>query len=75
MFQWSDEEKSSGYASSSIISSVQTRFVSANMADRCGSPSSHEGSGQATRTQQEAPDNIQYLLEQLLTNQNPNGES
>ena len=33
-FQWSDKEKeASGYASSSIISSVQARFISANMAD------------------------------------------
>jgi len=33
-FQWSDdEEEASGYASSATISSVQTGYISANMAD------------------------------------------
>jgi len=33
LFQWSDDEKASGYASSATISSVRTGLVSANMAD------------------------------------------
>ena len=34
LFQWSDDEgETSGYASSTTISSVQTGFVSANMVD------------------------------------------
>jgi len=33
LFQWSDDEEASRYASSATISSVRTGLVSANMAD------------------------------------------
>jgi len=33
LFQWSDDEEASGYASSATISSVRTGLVSADMAD------------------------------------------
>jgi len=72
MFQWSDEEeKSNNYASFNFIKSVQTWFVSVNMAD--GSYAGLlRGSRVEHRAQQDALDNIQHLFEQLLTNQNPN---
>jgi len=71
-FQWSDdEEEASSYASSVTISTVQARFVSANMADKnndddlCHRMDAQE---QTSKAQQEALDNIQQILIQLLTN-------
>ena len=62
-FQWSDdEEEASGYTSSATISSAQTRFVSANMADKNNDDDLHhrmEAQEQTSKTQQEALDNIQ----------------
>ena len=73
-FQWSDdEEEASGYASSATISSVQARFVSANMADNNNDDDfchRMEAQEQTSKTQQEALDNIQQILAQLLTNRN-----
>ena len=75
MFQWSDEEEEgSGCASSNTICTVQTGLVSVNMADG-NDANLHcrmEAQKQTTRAQQKALDNIQHLLEQLPTNQNPN---
>ena len=61
-FQWSDdEEEASGYASSATISSVQARFVSANMADKNNDDDLRhrmEAQEQTSKAQQEALDNI-----------------
>ena len=52
-----------------MISSVQTGFVSVNIADDADLCHYMEAQEQTIRTQQEALDNIQHLLEQLLNNQ------
>jgi len=71
-FQWSDdEEEASGYASSTTISSVQARFVLANMADNNNDDDLRhrmEAQEQTSKAQQETLDNIQQILAQLLTN-------
>jgi len=62
-FQWSDdEEEASGCASSTTISYVQARFVSANMADNNNDDGLHhhlEALEQTFTAQQEALCNIQ----------------
>ena len=71
MFQWPDEEdEGSGYASFGTISSVQTRFVSVSLVDNSDANlyRRREAQEKTTKAQQESFDNIQYLLEQLLTN-------
>ena len=75
LFQWSDdEEEASGYASSATISSVWTGLVSANMADNNNDDLCRqmEAQEQTFRAQQEALDNNQQMLAQLLTNWNIN---
>jgi len=75
LFQWSnDERETSGYASSVTISSVQTSRVSANMADNNNDDLHRwmEAQEKTSKAQQEALDNIQQMLAQLLTNQNNN---
>jgi len=75
LFQWpDDEEEASGYASSAIISSVWTGLVSANMADSNDDDLHQrmEAQEQSFRAQQEALDNIQQMLTQLLTDWNTN---
>ena len=70
-----EEEEASGYASSAIISSVQARFVSANMADNNTDDDLRhrmEAQEHTFKAQQEALDNIQEILVQLLTNRNNN---
>ena len=75
LFQWPDEEdEDSGYASSVIVSSVRTDRVSVNIADNgnddlCRRLESQE---QTSKAQQEALDNIQQMLSQLLINRNNN---
>jgi len=68
-----DEEEASGCAFSATISSVQARFVSANMADNNNDNDIRhcmEAQEQTFKAQQEALDNIQQILVQLLTNRN-----
>ena len=75
LFQWSnDEDEASGYASSATVSSVQTSRVSANMADNNNDVLRQQmkAQEQTFRAQQEALDNIQQMLPQVLTNQNTN---
>jgi len=75
LFQWSvDEEEASGYASSATVSPVQTGRVSANMADNSNDDLRRriEAQEQTSKVQQEALDNIQQMLAQLLTNLNNN---
>lgn len=59
-FPWSDEEDEfSGYASSSTVSSVQTRSASVNMADNNDDFRRHlEAKEQTSRAQQETLNNI-----------------
>ena len=78
LFQWpNDEKEASGYVSSVTISSVRTGLVSANMADNNDDDLRRrmETQEQTFRAQQEALDNIQQMLAQLLTNQNTNDTS
>jgi len=75
LFQWSDEEEEdSGYASSPTVSSIQTDKVSVHMADNGNDDLRRrlEAQEQTSKAQQEALDNIQQVLAQLLTNQNNN---
>ena len=61
-FQWfDDEEEASNCASSTTICSVQTRFVSANIADNNNDDLRHrmKAHEQTSKAQQEALDNIQ----------------
>ena len=60
LFQWSDNEEASGYASSTTISLVRTGLVSANMADNNDDDLRRrmEAQEQTSRAQQEALDNI-----------------
>ena len=62
LFQLSDDEReASGYASSAMVSSVQTGIVLANMADN-NNDDLHQrmkAQEQTSRAQQEALDNIQ----------------
>ena len=62
LFQWSDdEEEASRYASSTMVSSVQTGRVSANMAENNNDDLRWrmEAQEQTSKAQQEALDNIQ----------------
>jgi len=71
LFQWSDNEgEASGYIFSAMVSSMQTGRVSANMADNNNDDLRQrmEAQEQTSRAQQEALDNIQQMLAQLLTN-------
>ena len=72
LFQWSDDEgeEAGRYASSATVSSVQTDKVLANMVDNNndGLRQRMEAQEQTFRTQQEALDNIQQMLAQLLIN-------
>ena len=74
MFQWSfDEGEGSGYASSSTTIFVQIGFVSINMVDNSNDDDlrrNMDAQEQTFRTQQEALDNNQSMLAQLLTNRN-----
>ena len=73
--QWSDEEdEDSGYASSTTVSSVRTDRASVNMADNANDDLRRrlEAQEQTSKTQQEALDNIQQMLAQLLSNRNNN---
>ena len=75
LFQWpDDEEEAIKNSSSATISSVQTGLVSANMADSNDDDLRRriEAQEQTFRAQQEALDNIQQMLAQLLTNRNTN---
>jgi len=75
LFQWSDEEdEDSGYASSATVSSVRTDRVSVNIADNDNNDLRRwlEAQEQTSKAQQEALDNIQQMLAQLLTNWNNN---
>ena len=75
LFQWSDDEgEASGFASSATVSSVQTGRVSVHMANN-DNDDLHwrmEAQEQTSKAQQEALDNIQQMLTQLLTNRNNN---
>ena len=75
LFQWfDDDEEVSGYTSSATISSVRTGLVSANKADNNDDDLRRrvEAQEQTFKAQQEALDNIQQMLAQLLINQNTN---
>ena len=75
LFQWSDEEdEDSGYASSATVNWVRTDRVSVNMADNGNDDLRRrlEAQEQISKAQQEALDNIQQMLAQLLTNRNNN---
>ena len=75
LFQWFDDEgEASGYASSATISFVQTGRVSANLANNNNDDLRQwmKAQEKTSRAQQEALDNIQQMLAQLLTNQNNN---
>ena len=69
-----DEEEASGYASSATISSVRTELVFSNMVDNNDEDLCRwmEAQEQTFRAQQEALDNIQQILAQLLVNRNTN---
>jgi len=70
LFQWSDDEgEASGYALSTTVSSVHRGKVSANMANSSNDDLRRrmEAQEQTTKAQQEALDNIQQMLAQLLT--------
>ena len=64
MFQWSDdEEEASGYASSSTVSSIQTRSASVNIVyNNDDLYRRMDAQEQATKAQQEALNNIQLLM-------------
>jgi len=71
LVQWSDEEdEDSGYASLATVSSVRTDRVSVNMADNGNDDLRWrlEAQEQTSKTEQEALDNIQQMLVQLLNN-------
>jgi len=71
LFQWSDDEgKDSGYASSATVSSVRTDRVSVHMANNGNDDLRRrlEDQEQTSKAQQEALDNIQQMLAQLLPN-------
>ena len=75
LFQWSDDEgEASGYASSAMVSSVQTGRVLIHMTDNNNDDLRRwmKAQEQISKAQQEALDNIQQILAQLLTNQNNN---
>ena len=75
LFQWSDEEdEDSRYASSATVSSTRTDRVSANMADNGNDDLRRwlEAQEQTSKAQQEALENIQQMLAQLLNNRNNN---
>ena len=75
LFQWSGEEdEDSGYTSSATVSSVRTDRISVNMADNGNDDLRRqlEAQEQTFKTQQEALDNIQQMLDQLLNNRNNN---
>ena len=69
-----NEEEASRYAFSATISSVRKSFVSANMTDNNDDDLRRwmESQEKTFRAQQEALDNIQQMLAQLLTNWNTN---
>ena len=69
-----EEDEDSGYASSATVSSVRTDRVSVNMADSTNDDLRRrlEAQEQTSKTQQEALDNIQQMLAQLLSNRNNN---
>ena len=73
-FQWSDDkEESSGYASSTTISSARTGFVSVNMIDNDNEADlchRMEAQKQTSEAQQEALKNFQRMLTQLMIDQN-----
>jgi len=71
LFEWSDEEEEdSGYASSATVSSIRTDSASVHMADNDNDDLRRrlEAQEQTSKAQQEALDNIQQMLAQLLTN-------
>ena len=75
LFQWSDDEgEASGYASSVAVSSVQMDRVSVHMTDNSNNDLRRrmEAQEQTSKAQQEALDNIQQMLAQLITNRNNN---
>jgi len=75
LFQWSDDEgEASGYASSATVSSVQMGRISALMADNDNDDLRRlmKAQEQTSKTYQEALDNIQQMLAQLLANRNNN---
>ena len=75
LFQWSDDEvKDSRYASSATVSSIRTDRVSVHMADSGNDDLRRwlKAQEQTSKAQQEALDNIQQMLAQLLTNRNNN---
>jgi len=75
LFQWSDDEgEASGYASSATVSSVRTGRVLVHMVDNGNDDLCRrmEPQEQTSKAQQEALDNIQQMLAQLLSNRNDN---
>jgi len=75
LFQWSsEEEEDSGYASSATVSSIRTDKASVHMADNSNDDLCRwlEAQEQTSNSLQEALDNIQQMLAQLLTNWNCN---
>ena len=75
LFQWPNEEdEDSGYAPSIAVSSVRTNRVSVNMTDNGNDDLRQrlEAQEQTSKAPQEALDNIQQMLAQLLTNRNNN---
>ena len=75
LFHCSDDEgEDNGYASSATVSSVRTDRVSVHMADNGNDDLRWrmEPQEQASKAQQEALNNIQQILAQLLTNWNNN---
>jgi len=75
LFQWFDDEgEASGYASSATVSSIQMGRVSVHMDDNDNDDLRRrmEAQEQTSKGQQDALDNIQQMLGQLLTNRNNN---
>ena len=75
LFQRSDgEEEDSGYASLATVSSIQTDKASVHMADNGNDDLRRrlKAQEQTSKAQQEALNNIQQMLAQLLTNRNNN---
>ena len=75
LFQWSDEEDDDiEYASSATVSSIRTDRVSVHMTDNGNDDLRRrlEAQEQTSKAHQEALDNIQQMLAQLLTNRNNN---
>jgi len=71
IFQWTDDDEgASGYASTSTVSSIRTRTVSAYMAENEDLRRRMDEQDKVIKIQQETLSNIQLLLAELLKGKN-----